>query len=210
MLYIYLDESYNLKDRNKKQFISINGFLTLKGRELFKEWKQCRSAFVGKRRIHATDRTFNDLRINALQIIKRNDLTVLTVFQALQEIPFQKEKAYFKKGKLNFEKVYLDLVKGLFKELQLGEYQRIKIIIDSRKHKLGILGKRKFAEEILYFLRSKHPKTISEFKPQPSTTDILLELADFISNMFYRAYMKDDKEFFEELRFKTEQTKNPL
>ena len=50
----------------------------------------------------------------------------------------------------------------------------------------------------------------SLFKIQPSTTDILLEFADFISNIFYRAYIKDDEKFFENLKFKMVQIKNPL
>ena len=38
-MYIYLDESYNLNDKSKKQFISINGFSVLDEKGLFKKWK---------------------------------------------------------------------------------------------------------------------------------------------------------------------------
>lgn len=209
-MYIFLDESYNLKDRDKSQFISINGFAVLNARSLFKKWKEYRCPFVGKRRIHATDSVFNKLRTKTLKLLARPDLTLLTVFQVIQEIPFQKDKDYFCKDKLNFEKVYLDLVKSLLGKLNLGEYKNIDIIIDSRKHKVGILGGREFKEKIRKFLGQKFPETKHKFEMQSSTTNILLELADFISNIFYRSYIKDDKEFFDSLQFKMVQIKNPL
>lgn len=209
-MYIYLDESYNLKDRDKKQFISINGFAVLNERSLFKKWKEYRRPFIGKRRIHAKDSAFNKLRIQALKIFARPDITLLTVFQAIQEIPFEYEKNYFKKGKLNFERVYFDLLKVLFAKLQFAEYQAIKINVDGRKVKGGILARRAFQEEIQQFLKNTYPQSKSEYATPPSTTDILLEFADFISNIFYRAYQRDDEQFFAELKFKLIQIKNPL
>ena len=209
-MYIYLDESYNLKDREKKQFISINGFAVLDERSLFKKWKECRYPFTGKRRIHAKDSTFNDLRLKTLKLIGRPGLTLLSIFQIIQEVPFEKEKDYFRKNKLNFDKIYFDLLKVLFGKLKLEEYKSIKIIVDSRKQKGGLLAKETFKKEIKIFLKEKYPKTKTEFKIQPSTTDILLEFADFISNIFYRAYIKDDEKFFENLKFKMVQIKNPL
>lgn len=209
-MYIYLDESYNLKDRTKPQLISINGFTVLDERSLFKKWKELRRPFIGKRRIHARDSTFNKLRIKTLELFARPDLTLLTVFQIIQEVPFEKEKSYFTKNKLNFEKIYLDLLKALFYKLKLEEYKEIKIIVDSRKHKGGVLAKKRFMEEIKFFLKKKYPQTKIEFKIQPSSTDILLEFADFISNIFYRAYVKKDTKFFENLQFKMIQIKNPL
>jgi len=209
-MYIYLDESYNLKDRTKLQLISINGFTVLDERSLFKKWKELRRPFTGKRRIHARDSTFNKLRIKTLELFARPDLTLLTVFQIIQEVPFEKEKSYFSKNKLNFEKIYLDLLKALFYKLKLEEYKEIKIIVDSRKHKGGVLAKKRFREKIKFFLKKKYPQTKIEFKIQPSSTDILLEFADFISNIFYRAYIKKDTKFFENLQFKIIQIKNPL
>lgn len=209
-MFIYLDESYNLKDRTKPQFISINGFATLDVKTLFKIWKQHRRPFVGGRRIHATDSTFNKLRLKTLKLIKRRDLILLTVFQIIQKIPFQKDKAYFRKGKLDFEKVYLDLLKALLKELNLEEYRSVDIVIDNRKHKVGILGKKIFIREIIKFLKQKYPQTKSTFEPRSSSTNILLELSDFVSNIFYRAYIASDQKVFEDLQFKMVQIKNPL
>ena len=209
-MYIYLDESYNLKDRTKPQFISINGFAVLDERSLFKRWKEYRAPFTGKRRIHAKDSAFHELRLKALKLFARPDLTLLTVFQAVQEIPFEHEKGYFKKGKLNFERVYFDLLKALLARVQPGEYKTIKINVDSRKIKGGILASRVFRAEIEQFLKHTYPQTKIDFAIRSSTTDILLEFADFVSNIFYRAYQKNDEKFFEELKFKLIQIKNPL
>ena len=210
-MYIYLDESYNLKDRNKKQFISINGFMVLNERNLLKKWKDYRKPFtVKKRRIHASDKMFDDLRIKVLKIIGRPDLTLLSSFQILQEISFTKNSVYFYKGKLNFDQVYLDMIIALFKKMNFNEYKNITIIIDSRKYKGGILSKKNFNWKIMNFLQTEYKQVKFEFKIQPSSTDILLELADFISNIFYRAYIKNDKQFFKNLCFKIIQIKNPL
>lgn len=209
-MFIYLDESYNLKDRTKPQFISINGFAVLNVKTLFKQWKQYRRPFIGGRRIHASDPTFDRLRPKALKLIKRHDLILLTVFQIIQEIPFQKERSYFYKNKLDFDKVYLQLLKAMFKELSLEEYRCVTIIIDSRKHKTGVLGQKKFINSVEKFLKKTYSKIKFEFKMQSSSMDILLELADFISNIFYRKYVQNDQGFFEDLKFKLIQIKNPL
>lgn len=209
-MYIFLDESYNLKNRTKPQFISINGFAVLDERSLFKKWKEYRSPFIGKRRIHAKDSTFNKLRIRVLELFGRPDLTLLIVFQLIKKVPFQKEKGYFTKNKLNFDKIYSDLLKLLLLKLKLEEYKNIKIIVDSRKYKGGFLAKETFRKEIESFLKKRYLQTRIELKLQPSSTDILLEFADFISNIFYRAYVKEDTGFFENLQFKIIQIKNPL
>lgn len=210
-MYIYLDESYNLKDRSKKQFISINGFFVLDERSLFKKWKDFRHPFLSKNiRIHANNKIFNKLRMKTLKIIDKHDLTLLSSFQILQEISFKKNSVYFYKGKLNFDRIYFDLAIKLFQELNFEKYKNIKIIIDSRKHKGGILGKKDFEQKTKDFLDAEYKQTNFEFKMQPSSNDILLELADFISNIFYKKYIEDDRKFFENLHCKIIQIKNPL
>lgn len=208
-MYIFLDESYNLKDRNKKQFISINGFSVLNEKSLFKRWNAYRRPFAkNKRRIHAKERFFDELRLKALKLIEKSDLSLLSVFQVAQEIPVNKD--YFYKGKLDFDKLYLDLVIKLFKELNLQEYRRVVITVDNRKHKGGALGKNIFKRKILDFLESEYKNIEFVFVFQPSSANVLLELADFVSNIFYREYIQDNEKFFKDLKFKITQLKNPL
>ena len=210
-MYIYLDESYNLKDRNKKQFISINGFMALDIAKIRKRWKQARKPFADKKRIHANDKYFNSLRQKAIEIIKTHPAYLITTFQEIQKIPFHKDKKYFIKNKLNFEKIYTDLCKQLLFSLKLNEYKRIVITVDNRKNKASLLGKNKFREEIFQGLKTAYPCLRIE-KPRliPSSSDILLELADFVSNIFYRDYIDNEKGILSELRIKIIQIKNPL
>lgn len=209
-MYIFLDESYNLKNRTKPQFISINGFESREVKKVWKRWKIYRRSFVGKARIHATDRKFEPLRQRALQLIFSTDSKLLTAFQLIQAIPVKKFSPYYQKGKLNFEKVYEELLKALLDKLNLQEYKKVTITIDSRKHKKGILGKKEFQENILSFLKEYYPGTIFQFIPQPSHSNILLEIADFISNSFYKSYLGQKVSALEKLKSKTITIKNPL
>ena len=211
-MFIYLDESYNLRDRNKKQFISINGFMALDIAKIRKRWQQARKPFAnGKRRIHANDNRFNLLRQKAVEIIRTHPVYLITAFQEIQRIPFHRDKKYFTKNKLNFEKVYTDLCKQLLFSLKLDEYKRIVITIDNRKNKASLLGKNKFRAEIFKGIKIIYPDLNVE-KPRliPSSSDVLLELADFISNIFYRDYLDNEKGILSELRIKIIQIKNPL
>ncbi|MBU4338137.1 DUF3800 domain-containing protein [Patescibacteria group bacterium] len=210
-MYIFLDESYNLKDRTKLQFVSINGFETTAIKRIWKRWKTYRCEFVSKARIHATDRRFDLLREKALNLLYNSpESNLLTVFQVIQEIPVDKNSLYFKKGKLNFEAIYEDILKALLNRLNLQEYKKVVISIDSRKHKNGILGKSQFRENILAYLKSRFPNTFFQFDILPSSSNILLEVADFISNTFYKQYVGQKNEVLEKLKIKTIQIKNPL
>lgn len=134
---IYLDESYNLQKGRGKTFISINGFTVLKADRLRKRWKHVRKPFTKhKRRIHATDPYFEKLRTKSITLLNSSDVTILSIFQLVHEIPYN----HFEKHKLNFDSVYAELLKTLFKELSLHEYKQVKIVIDSRKHPGGISG----------------------------------------------------------------------
>ena len=210
-MYIYLDESYNLKDREKKQFISINGFKTTDVKQIRKHWKIYRRRFISKNRIHATDGKFEPLRKNCLNLIySLPDAYLITSFQSIQEIPTDKASFYYKKDKLDFEKVYEDLVKALLDKLNLQEYKKVIITIDSRKHKGGILKEKRFRENILFYLKECYPNTIFNFEIQPSYSNVLLEIADFVSNTFYKKYTDREIKSLEELKIKTIQIKNPL
>ncbi len=210
-MFIFLDESYNLKDRAKPQFISINGFSTTAVRKIWKKWRFYRNRFIGKARIHASDRRFEYLREKSLELISLSpEATFLTVNQDINELPVNPQ-IYYKKDKLDFEKVYEDILKSLLKELSLQEYKRVVINIDNRKQKGGILGKRKFQEAVLIYLKECYPNTIFQFISLPSSSNILLEIADFISNSFYRYRVEESKrDFMGELRGKIIRIKNPL
>lgn len=158
-MYIYLDESYNLKDRDKPQFISINGFMIVPIKKVWKRWREYRRPFAGKWRIHA--------------------------------------------------KVYEDMLKYLFARIQLNAYTSVSITIDNRKTKAGILGKQQLQQHLLTYLAEYYPRTKAMFNLVPSSSSILLEIADFISNTFYKQYIGQDIPLLQELS-KIIVLKNPL
>ncbi|MBI2444241.1 MAG: DUF3800 domain-containing protein [Candidatus Magasanikbacteria bacterium] len=204
---IYLDESYNLQKNKGKMFISINGFAVLNAKRLRKRWKHVRKPYTKyKRRIHATDPYFESLRPKSMSLMKIHDISVASVFQLVQELPYE----YFDKQGVQFERVYSELLKRLFKELSLQEYKQVRIIIDSRKYPGCTLGANQFQKEIEQFLKKEFSSTKSTFLPTPSYVDVLVELADFVSNTFYRAYQTDDQTIFDQLGYKLIQIKNPL
>lgn len=204
---IYLDESYNLQKERGKMFVSINGFAVLNAKRLRKRWKNVRKPYTKhKRRIHATDPYFEALRTKSMSLLKIHDVSVASVFQLVQELPHE----YFDKQGIQFELVYAELLKCLFKELSLQEYKQVRIIIDSRKYPGDTLGADKFQQEIEQFLQKEFSSTTSAFLLVPSYVDVLVELADFVSNTFYKAYQSDDHAVFQQLEYKLIQIKNPL
>lgn len=204
---IYLDESYNFQKEKGKMFISINGFSVLDDKVLRKRWKTIRKSYTKLgRRIHATDSEFEGLRKETLHLLYGHDANILSVFQLSQEIPHY----YYDKNGMQFDLVYSELLKKLFNELYLGEYKKVMIVIDARTHKDGTLGERHFRKDIEEFLKSEFSGTDCIFKMIPSYIDILLELADFISNTFYKEYIRESDEVFEKLVFRLVQIKNPL
>lgn len=204
---IYLDESYNLQKNKGKMFISINGFAVLDDRVLRKRWGIVRKSFAqSKRRIHATDSHFEGLREESIKLLGRHDVNILSVFQLTQEVPHD----YFNKDGIKFDSVYIALLKKLFAELSIGEYKKARIVIDARKLKGGRLGEKVFRKEIEDFLKKQFPSTISIFKATPSYMDTLVELADFVSNTFYKEYHNGAKNKFEDVGFRLVQIKNPL
>src|SRR3989338_3247742 len=190
---IYLDESYNFQKEKGKMFISISGFCILDDKVLRKHWIHTRRPYTKyKRRIHATDPYFEELRGKSISLLNTQDTTIISVFQLIQEIPYD----YFDSDKMQFEQVYEGLLKYLFKELSTKQYRQVKIIIDSRKHPGGVFGADKFQQNMELFLKEEFFPTKCIFLSTPSYMDVLVELADFVSNTFYKSYMQD-KDLFD-------------
>lgn len=188
-------------------FISINGFTVLDEKILRKRWKDTRKIHLKfKRRIHATDSHFKKLKENSIKLLGRHDVNILSIFQMVQEIPSD----YFDEEGIKFDQIYTELLKKLFLELSLEEYQNAKIIVDARQIKGGKLAEKEFKTHIEKFLKKQFPKTNCHFKITPSYMDILVELADFVSNIFYGEYQNDTKHVFDKLGFRLIQIKNPL
>ncbi|MGQ0548786.1 MAG: DUF3800 domain-containing protein [Armatimonadota bacterium] len=187
-MFIYLDESYNLADRSKPLFISINGFAIIDEAALRRRWRELRRPYAERRRIHATDSRFEPLRPKAFALLAQRDATVLNASQDLRTLPVGKNSPYFGKDGVNVERVYEDLMKRLITALPLQGRRSIRLVIDSRKVKHGHLGRESFRASVLGYLRARLPNTTATLTISPSASDILLEIADFVSNTFYKQY----------------------
>jgi len=188
-------------------FISINGFAVLDDKALRKRWRAVRKPFTKlRRRIHATDSRFRELREKSIKMLGRCDVNILSMFQLIQDIPHN----YFDDKNIRFDLVCAALLKKLFTGLSLDEYRQARIVVDARKHKGGQFAEKKFRHDIEKFLSDEFPLTRCTFKLIPSYTDTLLELADLISNTFYREYRHDSEHVFQKLGFRFIQIKNPL
>jgi hypothetical protein len=151
-------------------------------------WKALRQPFAERKRIHATDSRFEPLRGKAFALLAQRDATVLNASQDLRTLPVGRDSPYFRKAGTDFERVYEDLMKRLLTALPLPQRKSVRLVLDSRKVKGGYLGRERFRVEILRFLRMRFPGTTAAFTISPSATDILLEIADFVSNTFYKQY----------------------
>ena len=188
-------------------FISINGFAILDDKILRRRWRAVRNLYnKSKRRIHATDSHFRDLREKSIKLLGRHNVSIISVFQLIQEIPYE----FFDKDGVKLDVVYGELLKKLFFEISLEKYQKVRIIIDAQKHKGGRLAEQRFCKDMKIFLEYEFLGIDCEFKQVASYVDVLLELADFVSNTLYKEYQKDSKHVFQELGLKFIQIKNPL
>ena len=102
------------------------------------------------------------------------------------------------------------MLKALHKELSLHAYKEVHITVASRKHKHGVLGEQQFRNNILHFLQNWYPTTLAHFTAQPMAANVLLEIADFVSNSLYRQYAGENMSLLEPLKGKTITMKNPL
>lgn len=187
-MFIYLDESYNLVDRSKPLFISINGFAILDEAALRRRWRDIRRPYAARKRIHATDSRFEPLRSKAFALLAQRDATVLNASQDLQTLPIGKSSPYFGKDGINVERIYEDLMKRLITVLPIYGRRSVRLVLDSRKVKHGHLGRESFRASILRYVRTRLPDTTVTLTISPSASDILLEIADFVSNTFYKQY----------------------
>lgn len=205
---IYLDESYNLQKEKGKLFISINGFCVDDDKKLENEWKTYRKMFLKKKRIHAIDSSFEVLRNSTFKLLRKHEAVFVSSYQ---DIKLLFNKKYWLETGLNIDLVYKELLIKLFSKIDLTTNNDIVVVVDARKIKGGILATKHFNNEIKQSIKKLlSPATKFKYSVVPSYMDILLELADFVSNTFYKKYSKNDVEYFKNYGKNLIQIKNPL
>lgn len=208
-MHIYLDESFQLKRGTDNQFLTIAGFETTDPRRLAKLFNRIKKHTLPKRltnqEIKSTnilaDRAFKPRLFNRLN---QEDIHIYAITQLKNQLP----PAYFFKGDLQYDKLYLDLLKILL--VQEWDYRDHDIIITTMdmyrpaKLKRGVI-----IETLEEELVKKYPDKY--FRIQFQTSELSnLQLADQICGVFYQL-MQENQTWFEMIKPKLKKiVANPL
>lgn len=209
-MYIYLDETFNLKKGTKNQFLAIAGYSTENPRSLVKIFAQVKKSKLPNRlsnsEIKSTDRIAEKLvKPFLFPQIAQTDISIYCNLQHKNSLPSR----YYRKDKLNYDQLYLDLLFDLL--IKRWQYQDSEIIImtlDTFKTKK--IDKSKIIKHLKEDLKKKYPKKNFQINFESSASSLNLQLADFICSVFYDKVL-GNKQWFRLLKPKFRKiTENPL
>jgi len=199
MYYIYIDETYNLREGSQNQFLAIAGFGTENTRKIAKLYKILKNRILSKKKqgieIKSTDRLAEkQLRPQLFKRLQQNDLEIYAVYQYKNQLPFR----YFRKNKLLYEQFYLNLLVHLFiKKWQFSNQKQIMITLDNFKTKN--ISKEKMIFYLAQRLEEKYPQKRFSIQFADSAKLLALQIADQICGIFYQAFTNKSKANFGEL-----------
>lgn len=114
-MFVYIDETFNLTKGRKNQFMAIAGFAVMNPSESAKAYKRLKKKGLPKsavaKEIKSTN-AFSELYILPKLLSKEHKIPNIEVGIVLQYKATLKHH-YFEKEKLNYDRLYLDLVKLL-------------------------------------------------------------------------------------------------
>ena len=208
-MYIFLDETFQLKRGAQNQFLVIAGFATSDPARIAKVFNRIKKHTLPKklstREIKSTnpvaDRAFKPKLFQQLQ---SEDVQIYAITQLKNQLSHD----YFAKDRLLYDKLYLDLLKILL--VNEWDYHDEKVIIttmDTYRPKFITRG------DIISTLQSELTKkyTDKQFRIQFQTSELLnLQPADQICGVFYQL-MQDNQKWFEMIKPKLKKiVANPL
>lgn len=193
MYYIYIDEAYNLTPGSRDQLMVLGGFGTTSPKKVVKAYKKIRKFTLKRRQLGAEIKSFDRLAIKKLiprifKALTDLDIVIYVIRQDKKFIPFK----YYQKDKLNYEKLYLDLLIKLLKdEWGLEKYNQVTVVADTFKTK--IILKDEMIKKTRLTFKQKYPDKYLKMRFADSAGDFNLQIADFIVGSFFRAF-KDSKD----------------
>lgn len=189
MYYIYIDEAYNLAPNAKHQLIVIGGFGTSDPKKIAKAYKKIRKFNLTKRQYQLETKSSDRVAIKKLipklfKALVGLDIVIYAIRQDKKFIPYK----YFEEDKLNYEKLYLDLLIKLIRdEWDLKKHDNISIMADYFHTKTNM------PEKILNVLKRKYPNKKFGIQFADSQKDINLQIADLIVGSFYKSFVGGPK-----------------
>lgn len=185
MYYIYLDEAYNLTPGAKNQFIILGGFGTSEPKRVANAHKKIRKLVLKQKQLGTEIKSFDRLAVEKLipkifKTLKDIDVVIYIIYQDKKVIPRQ----YYYKEKLNYERLYLEMLTILLRdEWKLKGQKQITVTADTFKTKMD---KEKIIEKVLLSLKEQYPEKHFGLQFSDSTSDLNLQVADFIVGRFFR------------------------
>ncbi len=184
MYYIHIDEAYNLNPKAKHQLIVVGGFGTTDPKKIAKAYKRIRKHILTKRQLKTEIKSSDKIAVQKLiprvfKALQGLDILIYVIRQDKRFIPFK----YFEKDKLNYEKLYLDLVIKLLRdEWNLEKHDSVSIMADYFKTKINL------PEKILNGLKQKYPNKNFGIQFADSQKNTNLQIADFIVSSFFKSF----------------------
>lgn len=189
-MHIYLDESFQLKTGAQNQFLIIAWFETSDPKRIAKLFNRIKKHTLPKKISNQEIKSANVIADRAFKPklfreINKEKINIYAITQLKNHLPH----TYFYKGELQYDNLYLDLLKILL--VHEWDYQDNDIIITTmdiyrpRKLKRGDIVKTLKKE-----LTKKYPN--KHFHIQFQTSELLnLQLADQICGVFYQLMQKN-------------------
>ncbi len=209
-MYIYLDESFNLKKGEKNQFLIIAGFATQNPKKIAQIYKRIKKHTLPKKLVNQEIKSTNPVGNRALKPrlfseLNKTDIQIYAIYQLKNQL----SRHYFHKEKLLYDKLYTDLLSYLL--LNEWSYFDDKIVIvtmdsfSSSKIKKG---------DIINSLKEKLENKYSGKKFFISFEDsakfLTLQLADHFCGVFYQL-LQENQTWFKMIKPKLRKiVSNPL
>jgi len=188
MYYIYIDETYNLTHGTPNQLIVLGGFGTSDPKKIAKAYKKIRKFTLKRRQLGQEIKSSDKIAIKKLipkvfKALTGLDIIIYVIRQDKKFIPFQ----YYKKNKLDYEKLYLDLlIKLLKEEWNLEEHNQVSVILDTFKTKK--ISKDEMIKKICSAFKERYPNKYFKMRFVDSAGDLNIQIADFIVGSFSKAF----------------------
>jgi len=185
-MYIYIDETCELTKGHKSQFMALAGFAVANPTESVRLYKKLKKKSLPKKAVPKEIKSTNslsDLYIIPKLLAVEYSIPNIEIGVAMQE-KRELGQGYYFKGKLNYDKLYLNLVKTLL--LNTWKYVDKEVVIvtlDTLTTKR--ISKQNISETIKTELKLKNPNV--NFDVRFGTSEIEnLQLADQICGIVHK------------------------
>lgn len=208
-MYVFLDESFQLKTGTENQFLTIAGFSTNSPKRIAKIVNRIKKHTLPKKLREQEIKSTNPVADRAFkpklfQTLNDEDVQIYAITQLKNQLP----PDYFHKGTLIYDKLYLDLLKILLvREWDYRDDQIVITTLDTYRPKSVKRGD--IINALHISLKNQYPE--KHFRIQFHTSELLtLQLADQICGIFYQL-MQENQVWFDIIKPKLKKiVSNPL